>query len=89
MFSLLSTGLTPNWCGAMNWAKETDDPPTWVIRHGGRILAQVQHNARNGNYRWHRYTSIDEHGTPPASGWCSDKQDAMKKASVGLVPAKL
>ncbi len=73
----------------MNWTKATDDPPTWVIRHGGRILAQVQHNARNGNFRWQRFTSIDEHDTLAASGWSTNKQSAMTKASVGLVPAKL
>lgn len=59
------------------WQREGDD---WVLKVNGVTVAQVHRSDDDGTWRWHRMTTIKEHGQPPATGKASSRRDAQKKA---------
>jgi hypothetical protein len=49
-----------------------------VLEIGGKLLAEVQQ--QDNEWRWQRFSTIAEHGLPPAGGRASSRRDAQKKA---------
>lgn len=64
----------------MNWQRIGE---TWTLLHDGNRLAEVVCDD-DGTWQWWRYTTIKEHGIPPASGREPSRREAMKRAATGI-----
>ena len=64
----------------MKWVKSDD---AFQLLASAVVIAEV-FREDSGSWRWHRYTTIADHGVPPGNGRKDSRKEAQKAATHGM-----
>ncbi|MEM9368765.1 MAG: hypothetical protein AAGD07_22470 [Planctomycetota bacterium] len=64
----------------MKWIKSDD---AFQLLANAVVIAEVIRED-SGSWKWHRYTTMAEHGTPPGHGRTDSRKKAQKAVTQGM-----